>query len=119
MVNTSQYGMNVEFEYLYRDAGNNKIWNGIVFANPLSLSTFQIVGLIQPALIDKQYFIAEEVRLPILRFPVFDRELDHDWCEYFSIEETQHESNDPLGRTIDEFIIDIIRSSRVLKIRGT
>jgi hypothetical protein len=111
--------MNIDFEYIYRDAGNNKIWNRVVFANPLGLSTVQILGLIRPALIDQQYFVADEVRLPILRFPVFDQDLDHDWYEYSTVEETQNDPDDILERTIDEFIMEVIRSSRVLKIGGT
>jgi hypothetical protein len=102
--------MNILLEYLYRDAGNNKVWGNVVFSNSLNIQVDVLNTAIKNALIDGECFIAEEVFLPSLHFDVHDDELDHEWHEYFSIEETSAPSNDGLNRDIGDFISRLILS---------
>lgn len=102
--------MNIEFEYLYRDAGNNKIWNSVVFANPRGLAPSYIADQIRNALIDETFFDAAYVRLPNIGFAEPDPSLDHGWHEFSTVELTDEEPDDRLGRTIDELICDFARS---------
>jgi len=96
--------MNILVEYLYRDAGNNKIWGDVVFSNRMNLDVSVLEGDLKNALIDGDFFIAESVALPSLRFERYDEDLDHGWHEYFSIKKTENSPNDYLGRDICDFI---------------
>lgn len=102
--------MNILMEYLYRDAGNNKVWANVIFSNNLNVEAAVLDEGMRNALIDGEFFVAEDVFLPSLRFDVRDDELDHGWHEYFSVKETSEPSNDGLNRDIGEFISRLILS---------
>lgn len=102
--------MNILMEYLYRDAGNNKVWGNVIFSNPLNIDAAVLHESIKNALIDGEFFVAEDVFLPVLRFSSLDDELDHGWHEYFSVKTTSALSNDALDRDISEFIRSLILS---------
>lgn len=104
--------MNVSIQYLYRDAGNNKIWGDIVFSNRINLDVSKLEIDIKNALIDGEFFVAEDVGLPSLHFDRHDAELDHGWHEYFSIEKTDNSPNDDLGRDVCDFV-DMLRLSKL------
>ena len=99
--------MNVQFEYLYRDAGNFKNWNEIVFANPSNLPVETLNRRARQVLIDQSYFVAEKARVPDLHFPNHDSDLDHDWHEFHTITATDKPPDDQMGRTIEEFLKSI------------
>ena len=99
--------MNIRFEYLYRDAGNNKLWGDVVFANPEHLSIEELTGMAEAGLIDGLNFVAREVKVPELRFPDYDQELDHDWHEFHALELTSDAPADSEMRTIDEFLSSV------------
>jgi len=96
--------MNILVQYLYRDAGNNKIWSDVVFSNRMNLDVCELETNIKNALIDGEFFVAEDVGLPSLCFDRYDEELDHGWHEYFSIKKTANSPNDDLGRDICNFV---------------
>ncbi|MFA5628524.1 MAG: hypothetical protein WC965_13780 [Thiohalomonadaceae bacterium] len=96
--------MNISLEYLYRDAGNNKIWGNVVFSNRSNIGATSLHADMRNALIDGEFFIAEEVFIPSLCFDVHDNELDHGWHEYSSVKETSEPSNDGLKRDIGELV---------------
>lgn len=96
--------MNILVQYLYRDAGNNKIWGHVVFSNRMNFDISELDKNIKNALLDGEFFIAEDVRLPSLHFDRYDAELDHGWHEYFSIENTENSPNDDSERDVCDFL---------------
>ncbi|MDT8388822.1 MAG: hypothetical protein RQ736_15070 [Thiogranum sp.] len=102
--------MNILFEYLYRDAGNNTNWGEIIFSNPAALETDVIIDEINRLLIDQTYFDAAKVAVPDLHFSDFNEELDHGWHEFFSCRLTCDAFDDYQGRTIQEFL-EVLRRS--------
>ena len=77
--------MKVLFEYLYRDAGNNKIWGETYFSNKDDICRDDLLRKIKSKLIDGEFFVAEKVGIHRLHFAKFDHELDHGWHEFFDI----------------------------------
>lgn len=102
--------MNVLLEYLYRDAGNNKIWGDVVFLNRRNLDVSALDADIKSALIDGEFFVAENVGLPPLCFESHDEKLDHEWHEYFSIKESRFGPNESTNRDICDFILSLSKS---------
>jgi hypothetical protein len=96
--------MNISFEYLYRDAGNNKIWSNVIFSNKTDIDLGKLDTDIKNALIDGEFFVAKEVAIPVLRFERYDEDLDHGWHEYFSVIKTDEYPNDEMSRDISEFL---------------
>lgn len=96
--------MNVKFEYLYRDAGNNKIWGEVIFGNSNNIDTSFLNHKIENNLIDEEFFVANKISLPSLNFEKFDKDLDHGWHEYYAICDSDEHPNDSYGRDISEFI---------------
>ena len=92
---------NIKFAYLYRDAGNYKNYNEIIFDNPTYVSVEIFRTLIESKFIDKQWFYAKDLQLPELYFEEWDRELDHDLHEFESLTFTNKVSNSPFS--IDYF----------------
>lgn len=79
---------NIELEYLYRDAGNYKLFKSVVFSNPegITLATFE--ENIRARLIDGEFFDPTRWGLPKPKFDSFINDLDHDFCEYLQVNET-------------------------------
>lgn len=96
--------MNIAFEYLYRDAGNNKIWGEVIFRNTNNIDVLLLDTKIKNALIDKEFFVASQIGLPTLQFENYDEELDHDWHEYSTVKETKSNPTDNADRDICDFI---------------
>lgn len=82
--------MNIKFSYLYRDGGNYKNFNEIIFANPTGRSKEEIEHILSKHLIDGRWFYCTEWNIPDIHFTEFqyDEEIDVDWHEFESIEET-------------------------------
>ncbi len=99
--------MNILFEYLYRDSGNNKKWGEVIFANAKGVGKISLERRIRKTIIDEEFFVSENSKLPKLKFSKFDQELDHDWYEFHSLEETIKPQNDEEKRDILDFIEDI------------
>ena len=47
--------MNIIVEYLYRDAGNNKIWGEALFSNKSNLGLHDLLKMIKEKLIDGEF----------------------------------------------------------------
>ncbi|MGV8111392.1 MAG: hypothetical protein AB2L17_00660 [Lentimicrobium sp.] len=95
----------IQFSYLYRDAGNYKLFGKVVFRNPENLSLEEIRGKIRTQLIDGEFFDAAKWGLPLLQFEDYLPEVDHSWYEFEDVELTSIENSD--NRTIAEFIKEI------------
>lgn len=74
-------------EYLYRDAGNYKLFTETEIANPKNLTLDDFERWFKSQLIDDLYFIPHDFELIKPQFPVYDPELDHNWCELISVKE--------------------------------
>lgn len=105
--------MNVKFNYLYRDAGNFKKWNGVIFSNHNNLDLDALNQQVESVLIDKEYFVAEKAGLQDLHFPDYDAELDHDWHEFYTLEKTDEIPSDEQGRDISEFLTSLKEASTI------
>lgn len=79
---------NVKFCYQYRDGANYKNYNEVVFLNDTGKTIAEIKDIIKKALINGEWFIAENWKLPDLHFIEYkwDLEIDHDWHEFISID---------------------------------
>ncbi len=96
---------NIRFSYLYRDAGNYKLFGQVVFRNPENLSLEETRGKIRAQLIDGEFFDATKWGLPLLQFEDYLPEVDHSWYEFEDVEFTSLGNSD--NRTIAEFIREI------------
>jgi len=96
--------MNLEFHYLYRDAGNFKSFGSVIVTNPDSIAVEEAESRLREFLIDRMYFVAEHVQLPALfPFPRIES-LDHSWHEFETVEETDSSPTDLMARTGAELI---------------
>lgn len=98
------FAMNIEFSYLYRDAGNFKNFGTVVFANKNQTSLEKLNEMIKQRLIDEMYFDAFNASVPSLFFDDYDEELDHDWHEFECISEVETTPADADARDISVFI---------------
>ena len=97
--------MNIKFCYLYRDGGNYKNFNEIVFSNPNSIDLQEIEKLIQEKLIDGKWFYCKEWSIPDIHFKEFtyNSEIDVDWHEFETIEETTEKASEQ--NSIEDFLM--------------
>lgn len=106
--------LNIEFAYLYRDAGNYKKWGKVVFSNPDKLSMETVKSRILNTCLDGESFIASQVRLPevFLYFEEPANEDDHGLHEFDSVKSTSEGPSDALNRTIFDFLKEFEIASR-------
>lgn len=105
--------MNLQFNYLYRDAGNYKNFGNIIFSNPDSITASDAESKIRYFLIDKNFFYAEKLNLQTLYFDDYSSD-DHALHEFESISETKSHCTDQQKRTIQN-LIDILRITHLQK----
>lgn len=88
---------NILFEYLYRDASNNKRYGQAVFANADGLPLAEIESRIRASLSDGDWFKAGMVDLESCFFnePESWTEDDHPWREFDRVSSTDMPPNDP------------------------
>ncbi len=77
---------NIEINYLYRDAGNFRLYGSKVFSNSANLALEVIRLNIESKLIDGLYFVPEIWGIERLAFDKFDEVEDHSWHEIETIE---------------------------------
>ena len=73
--------------YLYRDGGNYKYWQNVVFPNKAGKSAAELTQEIKKRLISGQFFEQSLAPIPIETDNEYDEELDHTWLEFHSFEE--------------------------------
>jgi hypothetical protein len=107
--------MNLRLNYMYRDYGNFKGRNSIVFRNHENLSPALAEELVRSVLIDGMYFVARKAHLPDLFFKDFayDPDLDHNWHEFDDFEETEGDATDDFDRDIRSLIKDFKVSAKL------
>jgi len=93
--------VNVEFQYLYRDAGNFKNFGSVIFGNRSGAS----IASVEEAIRSKTFenlFDAASLQLPELFFKEFpyDPELDHPLHEFAGLVATDGKVNDACSRDI-------------------
>ncbi|SFN96653.1 hypothetical protein SAMN05660284_02618 [Formivibrio citricus] len=83
------------FEYLYRDAGNYKAWGALLLEGE---TTEAEMARIRRHLLDNEFFIAEQIGVPVLYEQLWQQcqsepseELDHVWHEFCRIREATAE----------------------------
>lgn len=99
--------LNVTFAYVYRDAGNNKIYHDVIFNNPEALDIQEITPMLENALIQGEYFLPHLVNLPRLQFETENEELDHEWHEFISLEMTSERVTDSEQRTLAQLLTEL------------
>lgn len=102
---------NLKFSFLYRDAGNYKDFGEVVFANPDHLAIDEIKQQILASCNSDGCFNHRAWGLPNIRTQPYDPELDHDWYEMESVEETDEPVTDE--RTVTEFL-EVVRANPLL-----
>jgi hypothetical protein len=75
---------------MYRDGGNYKQYNEFVFFNDTEKKLEEIEIIIKKALIDGEWFNAENWNLPDLHFVEYawDSEIDYPWHEFIAVKDT-------------------------------
>jgi hypothetical protein len=94
--------MNVALQYRYRDLGNFKNYNSVVFANKLGLPAEKINNTLLELTGPDHLFFAADHGLPemfLKDFP-YDPELDWEMHEYLGASETDLPIDDATGRDI-------------------
>ncbi len=96
--------MNIKFSYLYRDGGNYKNYNEVIFDNPNGRSKEEIETVVRNSLIDTIWFVANNWNLPDMHFQEYpwNSEIDHEWHEFDCLEETSELSTEKIS--IEDFI---------------
>jgi hypothetical protein len=79
---------NIKFEYLYRDAGNYKLYNSVIFSNKHMNNIDDIETKIRNKLIDGEFFIPEAWKIKRLGFENYDSESDHVYHEFIALTQT-------------------------------
>jgi hypothetical protein len=99
---------NIKFNYQYRDAANYKQAGFVIFSNPENLSTTFLEEQLRKKLIDQEFFYPSNFNAPHLTLNGidYDPNLDHEWNEFISLEETEEEANDKRSRIINELIVE-------------
>ncbi len=80
--------MNILFDYLYRDAGNNKLYGSVIFRGLSNLPIHIMLNEVETYLYQRIYFIPELLGVPRLKFEKYNEDLDHIWHEFDSISKT-------------------------------
>jgi hypothetical protein len=93
---------NLQLNYLYRDGANYKQFDFVIFTNPNGLALQDATILLRSKLISEEYFIPQDWKLPRLHFHPYNPEIDHEWHEFESFEETSTAPTD--NRDISEFL---------------
>lgn len=89
--------MNILLNYLYRDGANYKQYDAAIFSNVSGLSVAAIDAAIKKHLVEGEWFYANKWGLKDLHVYKWDSDIDHEWHEYESVEETEQEvTNGPI-----------------------
>lgn len=99
---------NIKFSFLYRDAANYKTWGEVVFANPQNLTKEEVQQSIMNSCNPDGCFDPGPWGLPNIRTLPYDPELDHDFYEFESVEETGESPT--VARSLAAFL-DVVKAN--------
>ena len=104
MLNYHRYRklVNLIFNYLYRDAGNFKVFGREIISNPDSITVADAEKQIRKVLIDGEFFDPIDWGVQPLKPAEWDDELDHSWNEFDSFELT--DSLPTIAETMTTFL---------------
>ena len=91
---------NTKFQYLYRDADNYKQWNEVILAG--EITDEQTETIVDAC--DGEYFIPEQVGLPIERPDDNITEADHCFCELYHTYINLTDDEPTVDITVDELV---------------
>jgi hypothetical protein len=105
---------NVEFRYLYRDAGNYKKRGSVTFSNREGLDVALAVEKLRQAFLTDGLFIARQVRVPEVFLYAHGKFTDDDHCyhEFDTLESTSGAANDKHLRSIRKFLDEVAAEAR-------
>ena len=95
----------IKFSFLYRDAANYKTFGEVVFVNPENLPLESARQILLQACNSNQNFDPRPWGIANIRNLPYDPELDHDWFEFESMEETKEEITEAIG--LSEFLVHV------------
>jgi len=98
--------MNIRMTYLYRDGGNYKYWQDVVFPNRTSKSAADLTVEIRKCLISGQFFEQALAPIPVDFDDEYDEDLDHSWLEFYSLEEVNESPQ--VVEDVTDFIAKLI-----------
>lgn len=84
---------NIKFSYFYRDGGNYKKFDYVIFDNPDNIDLLEIESIVREKLIDETWFYADEWKLPELFLDTFHFRVDPTWHEFEVVEYTDETPN--------------------------
>lgn len=99
---------NIKFNYLYRDGGNYKNFNSIVFNNPQNIELSALKDLIRSKLISHHWFYADQWQVADLHFGSWDNELDHAFHEFESAEYTNEAADSGMDLASFMYILQTV-----------
>jgi hypothetical protein len=105
---------NIKFHYLYRDGSNYKNWAKVVFFDDGSLSVDAAAEALRNGFAFGELFIARQVQVPDV-FLFSENSVtpdDHCFHEFHSVEVTSEPPDDSCGRSIGEFVADVVGEAR-------
>lgn len=104
---------NVRFKYLYRDGSNYKKWADMVFSNPDGLICEALMTQFTKAFLEDGQFIAHQIRIAevfLWNASSIDFD-DHCFHEFNGVEDTSDTISDKHGRSIREFLDEVVANS--------
>ena len=94
---------NIQFNYLYRDAANFKVFGHEIFSNPERLELKLIDEEIRKSIIDGLFFDPDFCGIKRLKHDDWISKLDHTWNEYEFVESTI--DNPTVNFSVKEFLL--------------
>ena len=101
---------NIQFDYQYRDAGGSKASDFVIFANPDDLEPEEVKLRLEQALWDREFFIADQIRIPEVFLYLdgrVDDVVDHCFHHFDSLVPTSSAETDAHKRSIREFVHEV------------
>lgn len=108
--------MQIQFNYLYRDAGNFKQFGSVVFDNKECIPTDVLKNQFRTTLIDGQHFVAADVGIPNLWVCAYDAELDHEWHEFEGLGDVDGQCDIVDSRDIMAFLCELRQHHQCFKV---
>jgi len=99
---------NIKFNYLYRDSGNYKKFDSVIFANPDDVELSNLEALIKSKLIDETWFYTGQWNLPEIFTDIVDFRVDPTWHEFENLEYSDVPNDHDIG--LEEFM-ELVKKS--------